>query len=340
MKSPLIPDLRHPTWIIFNNIINLFDRRTVKKEMAKVGIKPVKKAALMLRITITSIFFEKDITEVVEELKRNEELRRVVRVAEVPSADEIYSFLSKFSGDRFIKLVLSVINRLSRRKTRSSVKLLDTTDIKLDLNLFREQKIEYKWGYAPGKGFYKGFKLALVIEYPSLKPVGFYLYEGSPNDSKLFLEIVKDLKRRRILRKGDRIIADKGFCAQKNYWKSIMWYKILPFIFPRKNLNVKRITGRLSHPFEARKNEKVKRFYDELFTSFKSFLNSWENFKAIRSVVEDVFKVLKNSLSLKNLHRYSKRSVIKFAALSVLLLGMLISLGFNSKEKLQALAES
>ncbi len=46
---------------------NLFDSRTVKKELAKVGIKPVK---MMLRITITAIFFEKDITEVVEELKR------------------------------------------------------------------------------------------------------------------------------------------------------------------------------------------------------------------------------------------------------------------------------
>ena len=109
-------------------------------------------------------------------------MRRIVRVTEVPSTEEIYSFLSKFCGDQFIKFVLSVINRLSRRKTRNSVKLLDTTDIKLDLNLFREQKVEFKWGYALGKGFYKGYKLALVVEYPSLKPVDFYLYESSPND--------------------------------------------------------------------------------------------------------------------------------------------------------------
>ncbi len=133
MKQPLIPYLAHPTWIIFNNIINLFDRKTVKKEMTKAGIKPVKRAALMIRITLTAIFFERSVTEVVEELKRNEELRRVVRVAEVPSTDEIYSFLSRFSEDQFIKL-LSVINRFIKR---SSVKLLDTTDV----NLFREQKI-------------------------------------------------------------------------------------------------------------------------------------------------------------------------------------------------------
>ncbi len=41
---------------------NLFDSRTVKKELAKAGIKSVKRAALMLRITITAIFFEKNIT--------------------------------------------------------------------------------------------------------------------------------------------------------------------------------------------------------------------------------------------------------------------------------------
>ncbi len=39
---------------------NLFDRRAVKKELAKAGIKPVK---MMLRITITAIFFERSITD-------------------------------------------------------------------------------------------------------------------------------------------------------------------------------------------------------------------------------------------------------------------------------------
>ena len=85
------------------------------------------------------------------------------------------------------------------------------------------------------------------------------------------------------------------------------------------------------------KSLRIKRLYDRLFSSFKSFLCSWENFKAVRSVIEDLFKVLKNSLSLKNLHRYSNRSVAKFAALCVLLLGMLVSKDFNTKEKLQAL---
>ncbi len=93
------------------------------------------------------------------------------------------------------------------------------------------------------------------MECYSLKPIGIYLYESSSNDSKLFLKITEDLKRRRVLRKGDRIIADKSFCAQENYW--IMWYKILPFIFPRKNLNVKRIKGRFTYPLKSLKDKET-----------------------------------------------------------------------------------
>ncbi len=80
-----------------------------------------------------------------------------MRVAEVPSVEETYSFPSISAVDQFMKFILLVINRLSKRKTRSREKNIDAIDIKLDLNLFRDQKIEYKWSHTPGKGFYKGF---------------------------------------------------------------------------------------------------------------------------------------------------------------------------------------
>ena len=42
----------------------------------------------------------------------------------------------------------------------------------------------------------------------------------------------------------------------------------------------------------------------------------------------------KNAFSLKNLHRYTKRSVKKFVCLRVLLVGIVVSFGINSKEEL------
>jgi len=98
---------------------------------------------------------------------------------------------------------------------------VDSTDVSLDLNWFRKKITkadlegkEFKWGYSPSKGYYIGYKLTLVIEYPSLRPVAFLLHQGSPCDAKIYEEILEELKRRRIARDGDTIIFDPGLLQQ------------------------------------------------------------------------------------------------------------------------------
>ena len=69
-----------------------------------------------------------------------------------------------------------------------------------------------------------------------------------------------------------------------------------------------------------------------------NLLQRRQEFKAVRSVIEDVFKLTKSS-GLRNLHRYTTIFVLKFAAINVLLVGMVIALGFRKKKVLQRLAE-
>jgi len=47
--------------------------------------------------------------------------------------------------------------------------------------------------------------------------VAFLLRQGSPNDDKLYEEILEELKRRKIARNGDTIISDRGYSTCKNY---------------------------------------------------------------------------------------------------------------------------
>ncbi|WP_225369812.1 transposase [Methanobrevibacter arboriphilus] len=60
------------------------------------------------------------------------------------------------------------------------------------------------------------------------------MHSGSPNDSKLFDEILKELKIRRIMRNNKILIFDKGYYGYKYYIIGICKYKIIPFIFPKK----------------------------------------------------------------------------------------------------------
>ena len=61
-----------------------------------------------------------------------------------------------------------------------------------------------------------GFKLTLVLEHPSLKPLLFLLHPANRHEAKIFQEVMEELKKRRIARRGDTVIMDKGFYAYRN----------------------------------------------------------------------------------------------------------------------------
>ena len=97
----------------------------------------------------------------------------------------------------------------------------------------------------------------------------------------------------------------------------------------------------LSYPlsvFNSKRLVEERRRFRVLKSRLLSLLQKWGELKAVRSVIEDVFKLAK-SFGLRRLHRYTRRSVLKFAALNVLLIGLVAALGFREKKVLQRLAE-
>ena len=119
-------------------------------------------------------------------------------------------------------------------------------------------------------------------------------------------------------------------------------FKVILSIFPRKDFKIEKLDGMFSYPlsiFNLSNPEKEKEFYKGLVKSLKVIFENWEKYKPIRGMVEDIFKLAKNTFSLNNLHRYTKRSVKKFVCLHVLLVGIVVLLGINSKEELQKIAK-
>jgi len=347
MHPPLIVDSEDTKWNILKEVLKIFDSRRARQELAKSGI-PVQKGVEVLKIVLTAMFFSLQISYVVSELKAREELRRFLNIEEVLDSDYIYNFLSCFTPESFISLVLRLLNlQCGRRGKRRTWLIVDATDVQLDINWFRRrikkadlEDKEFKWGYSPSKGYYIGYKLTMVVDRRSLKPLAFLIHEGSPNDAKLFGEVMEELKRRRIARTGDVVILDKGYYSYKNYVMAISRFKVVPMIFPRKNFSLRRLLGMFSYPLEiflSRSSKKL--LFVKLVREFVRLIKDWERFKAARSIIDDLFKVAKNSFALDKLHRYTMRSVKKFVALNVLLVGVVISLGFREKEALQRLAE-
>ena len=347
MKIPLVVDQSDYRWKLLSKILNTFDLKKVRKVIARyVKLKGIP----VLKVVTTSMFFSTRISHVIDELKQRKELRGFLKVKEdeIPKESYVYSFLSKFSLNGFINMVLRILNSITKRRARNSKLIVDCTDVSVDLNWFRRPlkqrnllKKDYKWGYS-AKGKFIGMKLTLVLEFPSLKPLTFLLHPANRHEARIFNEVMEELKRRRILRLKDVLIFDRGFYAYRNYLIGINEYRVIPLIFPRKNFKMERLGGLLSYPlsiFNSKNLKKAMRLFKALKAKLLNLLENWRDFKSVRSVIEDVFKLAK-SMSLRNLHRYTMRSVYKFVAMNVLLVGMVVALGFREKRALQRLAES
>ena len=138
--------------------------------------------------------------------------------------------------------ILNYQNRVKRRGKKTFI--VDATPVDLDFNFNRNKKtkehlktLNLKWSYSSSKGFYIGFKATVIIDYNYMNTVSILIHSEAPNDTKLFDEIMENLQKRRIIRKGDTIIFDKGYYSYKNYQLGISKYKIVPFIFPKDNFN-------------------------------------------------------------------------------------------------------
>ena len=312
---------------------------------------PLPKSIPAIKIVLLSMFFSCEISYAIKELKERESLRHFLKISLVPAENEIYGILSKYEPEQFTAFVFELLNDLCPiRNSESRGIIIDSTDINLNLN-WHAKKItkeslenkQYKWGHSTHRGFFIGMKLTLALESQTLKPLVFLINEANVSEPKIYPEIIKELKRRRIMKAGDIIYADRGYYSYENYVISIRDFKIVPLIFPRKNCNFKKLFNMLRYPlkiFDLRRNtEKEIKFYKEITAKFKELISKWKEFRSVRSIIEDVFKLAKKAYSMENLHRYTRSSVQKYCSLAVLLVGRTLNYGITERKELQAFSQ-
>jgi len=351
MYSPMIVERKDPKWFLLEQVLAVISTRRAQQEFSKYEITPIKTATDAVKIAIIAMFFSVDYAFVIREMKNRKRLRRFVGIKDVPSVETVYSTLSKIDENQFVSLIIGVLNSCCKWKRRRGMNtfLVDATAITLDLNWFKRsyskaklEKREFKWGYSPTHGHYIGYKLTLALDSRSLQPVCFLLHPGSPHDSILYDEIMTELKRRRIIRIGDIVVFDKGYYSYNNYIQGIFEFNIVPLIFSKKKFSISKLMRKCIYPLWifGRSDTKIlmKRFASlarRLFMHLRDEIPFLEK----RSLIEDVLKTAKNAFGLRKIHKYTTKSVKKTICLNVLLLGLVISLGFDKKIDLQRLAE-
>ena len=69
------------------------------------------------------------------------------------------------------------------------------------------------------------------------------------------------------------------------------------------------------------------------------YLNNWKDLKPERGLIEDFFKVGKDAFGLGKFHKYTTKSITKSIYLCILLTAICVQQGYDTKTKMQQLAE-
>ncbi|MBZ9570191.1 hypothetical protein KQY27_01335 [Methanobrevibacter sp. TMH8] len=79
--------------------------------------------------------------------------------------------------------------------------------------------------------------------------------------------------------------------------------------------------------------------YLELTRKSREMFKKWKDYKGIRSKIEDFNKILKQALSLRRIHHYTKEFIYKTTYLNVLLARLITSQEYRTKKPIQQLTE-
>lgn len=331
--------------------INIEDKNN-RHIFSENGIKNIEMMIICIKIVFMSKFYNYPISRIIQEIKLDKRLKRFLKIrGEIPSEGQIYEYLSRYSPDQYNNISNSFFKLFikSNRNHKSDL-IVDATPVACDINIVKKymtpeklEELKLDMGYSSNTGFYIGFKVTVVLEKDSLCPVSVIIHSGAKNDSKIYEEVLQELKRRRLLRKKQVIYFDKGYYSIENYLMGINEYNIIPVIFPRQYFSIEKLEARMSTRldifYDEKKLKQEKKLFLELTTTLYKKLKNWKKFKPIRGLIEDFFKVCKDALGLGKFHSFTQKSMRKNIYLCLLLSALVVQQGFKTKTQLQKLSE-
>ena len=352
MLPSLNYDSRDPKFNLLGKIFKIIDSKKFKDTCNRKGIRNRQMMVNSIKILFMNMYFSYTVSDVVNELNRSSKLRKFAGFSkEIPTAEQIYEYLSRYSAEQYCKIVNSTLMRFNKENRGKYNRFIaDATPSACDFNNDKHfipkehlEKLNLKWGFSTTKGHFIGFKVTVVLNEKTMAPVSILIHSGAPNDAKIFDEVLQNLQKRRIIKRKDIILFDRGYYGYKNYQIGVNKYKIVPIIFPKESYREEKLKGQMSYPIEVfsrnKKAKELKKDIDSIASILFNKLQNWKDLKPVRGIIEDFFKVAKDAFGLGEFHSYTVESMSRKIYLCLLLTALIVQQGYKTKTQLQRLAE-
>ena len=195
MLPSLNYDSNDPKYTLLSKIFKIIDSKKFRDTCSRKGITNRQMMIDSLKILFISMYFDYTVSNVINELNRSKKLRKFAGFSnEIPTAGQIYEYLSRYSAEQYCKIVNSTLMRFNKQNRGTYNRFIaDATPSACNFNNDKHfipkehlEKLNLKWGFSTTKGHFIGFKVTVVLNEKTRAPVSILIHSGAPNDSKNF----------------------------------------------------------------------------------------------------------------------------------------------------------
>jgi hypothetical protein len=125
MQPGLNYDKHDPKFILLGKVFKFIENEKIKDIFNRYGVKNRNNFLIYLKIFFIHIFFNYNISDVVNELNRSYKLRKFAGILEVPSESQVYEYLSRYDPETYCNIVNSILKKFFKpHKRRKKILIL------------------------------------------------------------------------------------------------------------------------------------------------------------------------------------------------------------------------
>jgi len=144
MLSPLILDVRHPKWIIAQNVLECVDSKRAVKVASRLKIKDIDNFIVTITILLISSLFKRDVSNVISEINEFSDLIKFMTIKYAVKSHDIYRAHSNIDFKSLYGFLSRIFSpSMISRNNKLQIVIVDNTSILVDLNTLGVAQLMY-----------------------------------------------------------------------------------------------------------------------------------------------------------------------------------------------------
>ena len=124
---------------LLGNVFEYFENEKVKNILSRKGFRKREMGVKCIKIFFISVFFNYEISKVIDELNDKKSLRKFAKINKVPTETQVSEYFSRFNVIQYFEIANSILATFFKpHSSKIDEYIVDATPVACDINIIKD----------------------------------------------------------------------------------------------------------------------------------------------------------------------------------------------------------